>query len=169
MINIHGFGLPSTDNSASFHLPDVKGQWDPLCLPLRVESSLLQASEASQSACCPSCHCLGLPAFPKSLSSLHVISLFNSQQPSNLRKLCIVANQQRALNLVVFSLNCLMIHTMLFSAYLSLRHPVPPTWWHLLHPQCCVKWGHFEWPLIGACSSKVTRCDPLIPYLIKTY
>lgn len=114
--------------------------------------------------------CLGLPAFPKSLSSLPVISLSSSQQTSNLRKLCIVANQQRALNLIAFSLNGLLIHhIILFSAYLSLRHPVPPTWWHLLHPQCCVKLGHFEWPFIGACSSKVTQCDPLILYLIKTY
>lgn len=35
-------------------LPDVKGEWEPPCLPPRVESSLAQASEASQSASFPS-------------------------------------------------------------------------------------------------------------------
>lgn len=120
---------PSVDNSASFHLPDVQGERDPLCLPLRMEVSLTQASEASESASCPPAAARGCPP---SLSPLHLscVSLFGSPQTYAFRKLCILANQQEALNSSTFSLcctfHCLIIHhNLLLSAYLSLRQPMP--------------------------------------------
>lgn len=69
-VKVHGFGLPSTDDSASFRLPDVKGEGDPLW----VKSASLEPPQLLDQPPAPSCHCSELPscpqAFPRSTSPL---------------------------------------------------------------------------------------------------
>lgn len=121
--------LPSIDMSASFHFPDVKGGGTPCASP----EGRSQPMRLLYQPPAPLPRCSGLSPYPHlSISSLY--SVFNKLTASGGFAFLKMSREHSILT--AFSLNCtfpgLIIHpSIFFSAYLSLKQLVLPTWRHL--------------------------------------